>query len=210
MGLFGRTRSPVAAPAEVEAWRGRGRELPDAGPVSWQVLFAGLETVPPALRDPESPVGALGFATTEHAGRWEHTWTTGLSGTRHGRQVEIRLGARDHGWSAGGAMVTWVRVAAPDLRALGGRGGTFAVDPSPDPRAGRVLAGLAAVPAVWDGVRLRGGAEGLVAARRMSPGSHSQGYLYDLWLLERLADVLNAPALPPVDVAGVPAPYRMG
>lgn len=67
-----------------------------------------------------------------------------------------------------------------------------------------MLTSLGGVQEIWRDVRVRGGAEGLVALRR----SGSAGHLYDLWLLERLADALDAIALEPLDVESLAAPYR--
>ncbi|MEV8512738.1 hypothetical protein [Dactylosporangium sp. NPDC051484] len=119
-----------------------------------------------------------------------------LTGFRAGRQVEIR--------NAAGTTVTWVRAAAADLQALGNAAGAFVVDAGAPPAGAAALASLAAVRQVWRDVRVRCGAGGLVAVRR----SGASGYLYDLWLLELLADTLDAAPLPFVDAAAAEPPYR--
>jgi hypothetical protein len=123
-----------------------------------------------------------------------------LCGTRAGRQVEIRFTA--------GTMVTWVRASTHDIQALGNNAGTFVVDAGAPPVGAAALAGLAELVGaneVWRDVRVRGGAEGLVAFRRTG----AWGYLYDLWLLELLADALDAVALAPVDLNAETPPYRV-
>jgi hypothetical protein len=209
VGVLDRTPAADAASVDLERWRGRSRELTDAGPLPWAVLFAGLETVALERRDLENPVSALGFDAVDRAGGEPDSWTTRLAGTRHGRQVELRHGVRDHGWG-GTAMVTWVRAAGPHLHALGGPAGSFTLDPGDTPLAVVALRGLAAVPTVWSGVRIRSGPEGLVSYRKLSAAGHPQGYLYDLWLLEHLADLLATATLPILNLAQARLPYRTG
>ena len=47
-----------------------------------------------------------------------------------------------------------------------------------------------AVAAVWRDVTIEGGPDGILARRPVK--AHPQGYIYDLWLVERLADRLGA------------------
>jgi len=205
-----RTRPPDPASADLEFWRGRSRELPDAGPLPWTVLLAGLETSSIDPSDHESDFATMGFSEVEQTGGWPDSCATRLRGARYGRQVEILLGVRDHGWGTGTAMVTWVRATAPELHALGGQLGSFIVDPSETTLAAKALSRLTDVPAVWNGVRVRAGAHGLVCHRKITARSHPQGYLYDLWLLEHLADLLAAQTLPALDLTDVAVPYRTG
>jgi hypothetical protein len=53
-----------------------------------------------------------------------------------------------------------------------------------------LLARLAPAPAVWREVAVEGGPDGILARRPVT--AHRQGYVYDLWLAERLADRLGA------------------
>ncbi len=210
MALFGRTRAASPSQAELSAWRGRSRDISDAGTLPWQTLFAALEAADAADPNDDLPTAALGLRAREFRGEWSDVETTRLSGVRHGRQVEIRLGGSDHGWSSAGAMVVWVRAAMPDFQALGSRAGTFAVDPGAPPAALGTLIALTPQPEVWNDVLVRGGAEGLVTHRKITARANPRGYLYALWLLERLADTFGAAALPPVDITALKAPYRMG
>jgi hypothetical protein len=173
------------------------------------VLLAGLATSVDPI-DHESPFTAIGFTEVEQTGGWPGSCATRLIGTRYGRQVEIRLGLRGHDRGTGSAMVTWVRATTPELHALGGRLGSFIVDPSETTLAAKALSKLVGVPAVWNGVRVRAGAHGLVCYRKITDRSHPQGYLYDLWLLEHLADLLAAQTLPTLDLTDVVVPYRTG
>jgi hypothetical protein len=198
MGIFSRT-SQHLHPADVAAWRGRSRELADAAVHPWELLMAALETAgPQATARTGEPFAALGLDRGELGSRWiDDLGGVRLTGVRHGRQVEIRIGLRERNWGNAAAMVTWVRAATADLHMDSGRDGTMLSSLSPQPK-------------VWAGVRVRGGAEGLVALRKMTARTHSQGYLYDLWLLEHLADKHGAAALPGTDLAGFDVPYRMG
>jgi hypothetical protein len=53
-----------------------------------------------------------------------------------------------------------------------------------------VLAGLTPAPDVWHKLEVEGGPDGIVARRPNT--AHPQGYVYDLWLAERLADRLGS------------------
>ena len=49
-------------------------------------------------------------------------------------------------------------------------------------------ASAASAPGVWRKLEVEGGPQGIVARRPVT--AHPQGYLYDLWLIERIADRL--------------------
>jgi hypothetical protein len=53
-----------------------------------------------------------------------------------------------------------------------------------------VLAGLSPAPAEWRDVKAEGGTNGIVARRQVTV--HPQGHVYNLWLVERLAEGLGA------------------
>ena len=60
------------------------------------------------------------------------------------------------------------------------------------PEVDEVLAELAESLNVWHDVVVEGGSDGILARRSIKMKSHPQGYVYDLWLVERLADKLGA------------------
>jgi hypothetical protein len=144
--------------------------------------------------------GSTGF---RHS--WGNTATPGvLQGTRHGRQVFIRIG-----WLGEGPpmyfltfrmnrlrFVTALRVEAPEFQ-LGDSGGRLIGDGATPPAVSTLIQGLAPSPAVWRELRVLSGPEGIVASRRIGRSSGALGsWVHDLWLLERLADVLDAEPLP--------------
>jgi hypothetical protein len=100
---------------------------------------------------------------------------TVMSGLRHGRRVEVR---QEQGLSE----VT-VRVRVPDFEAKTSDGHLVASDSSSN--AAAVLRGLPSSER-WKGVKVHGGADGIVVDRKGDPGA----WLCDLWLAERLADRL--------------------
>jgi hypothetical protein len=80
-----------------------------------------------------------------------------------------------------------VRVEAPDFELVGERGQLHLRDASPA-AARETVAGITSAP-VWDELRMAAGSEGIVANRpvRIDLPDHSQnGFLADLWLIERL------------------------
>ena len=58
---------------------------------------------------------------------------------------------------------------------------------------------------IWQGVEICGSPVGLVARRRRG-SSMEHAFLHDLWLLERIAANLGAPAVPVGDLTDEPAP----
>jgi hypothetical protein len=73
---------------------------------------------------------------------------------------------------------------------LGISDGRPTVEDGASPALERVLDGLAAAPDTWRGLELEGGSGGIVARRPVT--AHAQGYLSDLWLIERIADRLRS------------------
>jgi hypothetical protein len=197
MRLFSRTTQHPDKTV-IEDWRGRSRELEDVSGLHWQVLMAALQTERRHGDDMDEMFAGLGLAVGEIAARWaDSVGGVRLSGCRHGRQVEIRIGLRERNRGMAAAMVTWIRAATPDPHLSGdGRG---AIHPQ-----------VAKDAELWSGVEVRGGPEGLVAFRKLTSRVHSQGYLYDLWLLERLAEANAGTALPFRDLTDVRVPYGMG
>ena len=63
-------------------------------------------------------------------------------------------------------------------------------EPGAPPEVEDVLAGVEPDRSVWRDVEIDGGPDGITARRPVK--AHPQGYVYDLWLAERLADRLGA------------------
>ncbi|GAA1515195.1 hypothetical protein GCM10009827_032500 [Dactylosporangium maewongense] len=99
-----------------------------------------------------------------------------VTGVRDGFRVDIR--------HTGGAMVTRVAAAVPELQALGNAAGTLVPDAGAPPTA---VAALCRAGSSWRDVRVSGGPGGLVAVRR----SELSEYAHDLRLLETLATALG-------------------
>ncbi len=58
------------------------------------------------------------------------------------------------------------------------------------PEVDEILGELAPAPKVWRELVVEDGPGGIRARRPVT--AHSQGYVYELWLVERLADRLGA------------------
>jgi hypothetical protein len=192
MGLFKR-RSSREDPAK---WRGRSPELPDAGAVSWQVLWEAIAL--PEAAPGSGAMAPLGLAGVRVGGHGDPVNT--YHGVRRGHWVQIREAALEHGL----AMVVWVGVAAPPF-VINGAGGVLSARDAPD----EVVAMLARLSRseVWDGTECVGGPHGIISRRAVS--SHEpQGWMYDLWLAEALARATDARpfAYLPGDPADWPLP----
>lgn len=171
---------------------GPGGEPWDEG---WQATMLGLRSRVPAHTD-----------LLEPAVFW---------GPRARGQVHIRVGA-DEALEGSSTMfttrhiraVTTLRVEAPafELRGDDGR-----LSPGAD-APGRVLdllGELAPAPDVWRELVVVAGPEGIVANRPAA--DQVPGWLYDLWLLERIAGRLDLPALPRARIGPKwKVPYGMG
>jgi hypothetical protein len=186
---------------------GSAARIIDAGSIGWPSLLDALSAVPPGPGSGDRPPGQensaahrLGLQAPTAVVRHEPTL---IYGVRHGRQVFVRIGI-DETYLPGVAnrhlrQITVLRVTVPDFE-LVGEGGVLR------PKSGEadlpvalraVVQALGPSPDVWDGLLVVGGPEGIVASR---PVPHRVRvrfqWLYDLWLVERIADVLHAPALP--------------
>jgi hypothetical protein len=169
------------SPAEM---RGRAAEISDAGALDWAVLWEALKTEPPAER-PATITQELGLDEETDVRRgWETLPGTEFSGTRHGRSVALRIGVvpsiRGKGMNE---VEVDVAVASFRINAVSGR---LVAEPGARPEVEEALAELEPSPKVWRDVVVEGGPEGIRARRPVT--SHPQGYVYDLWLVERLAD----------------------
>jgi hypothetical protein len=179
---------PEAGPPPTEM-RGRAAEIADVGALGWEVVWEALKTEPPA-DNPSTLTQELGL-DEERSVRVGYEKTlpgTEFSGTRHRRSVALRIGIVP---SIRGKGMNEVEVdAAVAAFRIGAENGRLVAEPGAMPEVAEVLAELAPSAKVWCDVVVEGGPEGIRARRPVT--SHPQGYVYDLWLVERLADRLGA------------------
>jgi hypothetical protein len=113
---------------------------------------------------------------------------TVISGTRHGRPVEIRIEARESETRVG-AEVPRFRVTGDDER-------LSVTGDAPD--AVREVVELMRKDRRWKRVEATGGPDGVVVTRRFRGGQHTQWlWMADLWLAERLAAACGELTPPP-------------
>ena len=99
---------------------------------------------------------------------------TRMAGTRHGRRVEVQV-------SAGRSVTALEAPGSPfEIRSEGGK-----LDAGPDapPAVADALEGLRKAKR-WGGIEVQGGDGAIVVIRKSDA---SRGWLYDLWLAERIA-----------------------
>jgi len=197
---------------------GSAAEIRDAGSIGWPSLLDAMtvHTDPGDVdRDAvaENSVAArLGLQAPRAASRFQPNL---IYGSRHGRQVFIRLGI-DETYLPGVMtrhlrQITVVRVEVPEFE-LTGVGGVLRADSTVPGALSALLRELGPAPEVWDHLQVVGGEEGIVAAR---PVPHRMRirlqWLYDLWLIERIADSLHAPSLPTARLGeSYAVPYGLG
>jgi hypothetical protein len=170
--------------------RGRAAEIDDPSAFDWQVVWEALKTEPPA-DGPSTITHELGLGEErEIAQTTTDVAATEFSGTRHGRDVALRMGVVPSAWRGRGANE--VEVEAP-VAPFGVRDedGRLVAEPGAPPEVEELLAGLAPAPEVWRDVVVEGGPDGILARRPIKMKANPQGYVYDLWLVERLADRLG-------------------
>jgi hypothetical protein len=193
MRLFTRRRQPeagngYAGPPAAEM-RGRAAGIADAGALPWEVLWEALKTEPPA-EDPSTITQELGLDEEQDLiQKYADLPATEFSGTRYGRSVALRMGVVSSVWRETGAYEVHVQVPVEPFRVRDDDGRLVAEQGAP-PEVEAFLAELAPAPAVWRKVVVEGGPDGITARRQVT--AHPQGYVYDLWLVERLADRLGA------------------
>jgi hypothetical protein len=118
---------------------------------------------------PEVNLGPTGSGTTV-------TGASVMGGRRHGREVAIAISASEHR--------TGVAKKVPVFR-LEQEGGRLRAAGDAPAGVRKLLDGLS-VSARWKRLKLvEGGPDGIVAVRKVDPES---GWLWDLWLCERLAE----------------------
>jgi len=168
---------------------GRAAEIADPGTLHWEVLWEALKTEPPAA-EPSTLTQELGLGEERsiRTGYETSFAAAEFAGTRHGRRVALRIGIVPKLNGKGmnevdvSAAVAPFRVTVED--------GRLVADAGALPEVSAVLAQIAPAPRAWKGLVVEGGPGGSRARRPVT--AHPQGYVYDLWLLERLADRLGA------------------
>ena len=189
MSLF-RRRSKDASPAgpPPAEMRGRAAEIADPGAFGWEVVWEALKTEPPA--EDGTLTQELGLGEEHEISQDTSDMpATEFSGTRNGRRVALRIGVVPSVWRDRGANEVKVEAAVVQFR-VEEDDGRLSADSGAPPEVGEFLAGLAPAPDVWRKLEVEGGPDGILARRPVT--AHSQGYVYDLWLVERLADRLGA------------------
>jgi hypothetical protein len=190
MSLFRRrSKEPESAGPAAAEMRGRSAEIDDPGALGWEVVWEALKTEPPG-EAADTLTGELGLGeereisqdTTDMA-------ATEFSGSRNGRRVALRIGVVPSLWRERGANEVQVEAAVAPFQVEENDGRLVAGSSAP-PEVGELLAGLAPSPEVWRKLEIEGGPDGILARRPVT--AHPQGYVYDLWLVERLADRLGA------------------
>jgi hypothetical protein len=142
-----------------------------------------------------------------------------MVGERHGRQVYIRLG-HDEAIDAGVSgrhlrQIVVVRASFPSFQVHADRGQLTLSREAPV-EAHEVVDCMTVAPDVWTELRVVAGGDGIVSNRPQWKSvykvqEYANGWAYDLWLLERLADRFAADPLPPVaDLTRLHIPYGMG
>jgi hypothetical protein len=186
--MFRTTKKAEEGPAPGEM-RGLAAEIADPGGLRWEVLWEALKTEAPQ-DDPATLTQELGLdQEREISTAWGGSnWATEFSGIRHGRQVALRMGIVPR-ISGKGYNEVHVTASVAPFR-IGVSNGRPTVEEGASPPLEKVLEGLATAPDTWRGLEVEGGSGGIVARRPVT--AHPQGYLYDLWLIERIADRLGA------------------
>lgn len=176
---------------------GSAAKIADPSGYSPEALLKALAVRPddPDSYDEAYYAKMLGLKFKLATGSTEFPEPTLMWGSHDGAQVFIRLGADElatWGLPTGNKHyrhITVLRVASPRFE-LALRGGVLAAGAGAPPEARVLLGGLTPDPIIWNDTHVVAGPEGLVAAR---PGVDplALGFVYDLWLLERLAALLD-------------------
>ena len=169
--------------------RGRAAEIDDAGAYEWEVIWEALKTEPPE-ENPSTITQELGLGDEREIPQETSDMpATEFSGTRHGRRVALRIGVVSSMWRGSGVNEVEVEASTSPFR-VSDDGGRLVAEPGAPAEVEELLAGLTPARDVWNEVEVAGGPDGILARRPVT--AHNQGYVYDLWLAERLADRLGA------------------
>ncbi|MDX6665311.1 MAG: hypothetical protein QOG68_1517 [Solirubrobacteraceae bacterium] len=213
------TRGPLYGGSLTARAVGTAADIADGGQVPAQELLGALAVKAASPVDEEDEDEGTGKLLGLAYHRWRHRtsdlWDPGVyDGTRNGRQVFIRLNRNAAVRGPGLNMrrmrsVCAVRAAVVEFELVAEDGRLTAVGELPGSVA-VVLEPIAASPDVWHDLRVLGGQDGLVASRGIAQ-DRLGGWIYDLWLLERLATCLGGTALAaePLGREWTP-PYDMG
>ena len=170
--------------------RGRAEDITDPGALGWEVVWEALKTEPPA-DEPSTLTQELGLDQERDVDpAYGERSSSGIefSGTRYGRHVALRIGVVP---GVRGKGVNEVQVDAPVAPFhVHEEDGRLAAEPGAVPEVEEVLAEVAPAPKTWRKLDIQGGPGGILARRPVT--AHSQGYVFDLWLVERLAGRLGA------------------
>jgi hypothetical protein len=182
-----RAKEPAASGPDPAEMRGKAAEISDAGVLGWEVVWEALKTEPPA--DDGTLTQELGLGEEHEISQDTSDMpATEFSGTRNGRRVALRIGVVPSIWRERAANEVEVEAAVTPFR-VEADGGRLGADAAAPPEVGELLAGLAPSDA-WKQCEIEGGPDGILARRPVT--AHPQGYVYDLWLVERLAERLGA------------------
>ena len=211
MGLFKRAAAPKADAAEIERWRGRSAEIEDASAMPWEVVLAALATEPEREITDDMDIqdvvmAPLSLFSHEDLGRGDDGATSIFHGERHGRPVLMNQGSQRSGGK--GALVVWVCVTTPAL-SIRDEDGRLTVDGEAPPAVSGAIEMIGPEPKLWKDVHVVGGAEGVVIKRPIKTSTHPQAWIYDLWLAERVADLVGTGALPAPDWSSTYLPYDL-
>ena len=178
----------AAGPASTEM-RGRAVEIADPAGLEWDVLWEALKTQPP---DDDSLVVTQELGLDEErsirSGFERALPATEFSGTRNGRSLALRIGIVPTARGKGMNEVEVETCVAPFR--IEARDGRLVAAPGAMPEVEAALGELAPDARIWRDLVVEGGPDGIRARRPVT--AHPQGYVYDLWLVERLADRLGA------------------
>jgi hypothetical protein len=168
--------------------RGRAAEIPDAGVYGWEVVWEALKTE--SLDEDSSAITAeLGLGEEQDISQANSDMpATEFSGTRNGRRASLRMGVVPSAFR--GRAVNEVHVAAPVVPFRVHADGDRLIGETETPLEVEEFLASLAPGAAWHKAEVEGGPDGILASRPLT--AHPQGYLYDLWLVERLADRLGA------------------
>ncbi len=198
---------------------GSAAEIVDGGQVPVSELFAALRVAEvPELDAEGEPNDIAGLGLTLHEGYTptdssRHGRPQVIMGKRNGHQVFVRQGQIGDTTMPGVEgrklrHITTVRVDAPEFELRADDGRLVPSDVAPGEVMG-VIADLSPSPDVWHELRIVGGSKGIVASRGISR-DFLGGWIYDIWLLERLAAKLEAKPLPDVRLSSDWTPPYLG